>query len=160
MKTSNLIKELESLKYVNRVITEKGMILVHGTYRLIATVREHKSFEMAMVLTDLDINDEQRKELFELISEYAATPVEDRREKTIQEKVSKYIQEYIAESLSFESARDLLECCNLYTIDKREFQGIDMYSEEQLAEYAKIYEWYHNNSNEFIEIWMEASRND
>ncbi|MGM0182201.1 hypothetical protein IGK74_001121 [Enterococcus sp. AZ150] len=78
MKTNELIEELESLKYVNQVVPENGMIVVHGTYRMIATIREHKSFEMAMVLTDLDINDEQRKELFELIYEYVKTPIEER----------------------------------------------------------------------------------
>lgn len=109
MKTSKLIKELESLKYINRVISEKGMILVHGTYRLIATVREHKSFEMAMVLTDLDINDEQRKELFELISEYAATPISERRDKTIEEKAREYIQECVGDNVNFVSCVGKLE---------------------------------------------------
>lgn len=142
MKTSKLIKELDSLKYVNRVISEKGMILVHGTYRLIATVREHKSFEMAMVLTDLDINDEQRKELFELISEYAKTPVEDRRAKTTEEKTREYIQECINENHDFYSCVDNL----IYKLDEeREFE---------------IYSYYHDHSNEFVKMWMEVSKND
>ncbi|MGM0258232.1 hypothetical protein [Enterococcus sp. AZ102] len=142
MKTSKLIKELESLKYVNRVITEKGMILVHGTYRLIATVREHKSFEMAMVLTDLDINDEQRKELFELISEYAATPIEQRKDKTIEEKAHEYIQECVNEDYDFYSCVDnLIYNCN---------EDIE----------SEIYLYYVKNSNEFIKMWMEVSKND
>ncbi|MBC9722243.1 MAG: hypothetical protein H9W82_13370 [Lactobacillus sp.] len=159
MKTSEFIEKVEKLGFTVNVssISGRGLFVKDEYEELIAYVSSEKIGVIDTTCCDFGIlKENQRKQLFNLLTEYAVTPIAERRDKTIEEKAKDYIQEYAADNLSFESARDFLECCSLYITDNREFQSRNMHTEEQLAEYAAIYDWYHEHSAEFIRMWLEV----
>lgn len=170
MKTSEFIEKVEKLEFVSEVEeTESGNInffeeclrLKNRWGKMISTVSLESEFLIDNRFNAYKaLNFNERKKLFDLLTEYAATPIAERRDKTIEDKAKEYIQSYITDDLSFESARDFLECCSLYVTDNRYFQGRYMHTEEELAEYAAIYDWYHEHSTEFIRMWLEVSEDE
>lgn len=176
MKTSEFIREVEKLEFVGAVVEkvhgifgsfEKRLIVRDKTESILATVSIENELMIATRFSSFAfLTMDQRWQLFILLTEYAATPIAERRDKTIEEKAKEYIQEYAADNLSFESARDFLECCHLYFNDEDKDRKylidahLSNYSQERLKECSEIYDWYHENSNNFIKLWLEMSEDE
>ena len=176
MKTSEFIEKVEALEFVGGI--EKKRYEWFREYKNCLTVVSENNIVIATVSTDVEflvgtrfytfysLNVEQRKQLFNLLTEYAATPIAERRDKTIEEKAREYIKEYVSDHLSFESARDFLETVDMYFNNKDENRKylinshLSHYTKEALEEYFEIYDWYRNNSNEFVKIWCEVSADE
>lgn len=163
MKTSEFIHEVEKLEFVDRVfLTESGGILIKNEHGETLVYTNQRKFGIVNTnhVTFEKLKKYQKIILIKILTEYIATPIEQRKDKTIEEKAKDYIESYVIDGLSFESARDFLECCSLYVTNNREFQSRNMHTEEQLAEYSAIYDWYHENSNNFIKLWLEVSEHE
>lgn len=170
MKTSEFIEKVEKLEFVSKVEEkaygvfqnfDKCLIVRGKECEVISTVSIEDEFLIGTRFSSyIILNFKQRKQLFNLLTEYAATPIEQRKDKTIEERVCEYIQECLDDNLSFESARDFIEACSMYVEQSKDFDGSNFYKSEQIDEYAKIYDWYHANSNEFIKLWLEVSGNE
>lgn len=158
MKTSEFIERVEKLGFIEKAKDFNDLILVQAFSGLVCMVSKKKLYSFNTFFSNFEVLVEHKKiKLMEIVLEYASTPIAERRDKTIEEKAKEYIQSYIADDLSFESARDFLECCSLYVTDNREFQSRNMHTEEELAEYSAIYDWYHEHSTEFIKMWLEVA---
>ena len=167
MKTSEFIERVEKLGFIEKAKDFNDLILVQAFSGLVCMVSKKKLYSFNTFFSNFEVLVERKKaKLMEIVIEYAATPIEQRKDKTIEEKTKEYIQSYIADNLSFESARDFLECCHLYfnDEDKNRKYLIDAhlsnYSQERLKECSEIYDWYHENSTEFIRIWLEVAEHE
>ncbi|MGM0260441.1 hypothetical protein [Enterococcus sp. AZ102] len=74
MKKSDFIKKVKALDLVGEIRSERGMLLVGGY----GAVTENRAYEMSTLLNDVYLTEEQQKQLFELLTEYASTPIEER----------------------------------------------------------------------------------
>lgn len=162
MKTSEFIEKVEKLSFIYTVLNDNDYTIIVRSFKgVLMQIREHEYFMIDNFYPAFqDLNDSQRDLLMNVVIDYLKTPISERREKTIEDKAREYIREYASDDLSFESARDFLECCSLYITDNREFQSRNMHTDEELAEYSAIYDWYHENSTEFIKMWLEVSENE
>lgn len=166
MKTSEFIEKVEKLEFVERVdwTCGRGLFVKDEYGEIIAYASPERIGAIDTACREFgNLEKYQKIKLLNLLTEYASTPIEQRKDKTIEEKAKEYIQEYASDHLSFESARDFLECCHLYfnDEDKNRKYLIDAhlsnYSQERLKECSEIYDWYHENSTEFIKMWLEVS---
>lgn len=159
MKTSEFIEKAKQLEFVDMVLNNNDYTIIVRSFKGdLMRLREHEYFMIDNVYPAFDnLNDNQKDLLMDVAIDYLKTPISERKDKTIEEKAREYIQEYVSDHLSFESARDFLECCNLYITDNGDFKNLIMHSYEEIAEYSKIYDWYHEHSTEFIKIWLEVS---
>lgn len=160
MKTSEFIEKVEKLDFIWMTERKDGFIFIRTTNGSVAHISEVKKFCLSLYFDEIFMNDRESETLLNLLTEYAATPISERKDKTIEEKAREYIQEYVSDHLSFESARDFLECCNLYITDNGDFKNLIMHSYEEIAEYSKIYDWYRDHSNEFVELWCEVAADE
>lgn len=162
MKTSEFIREVEKLEFIYTVLNDNDYTIIVRSFRgVLMQIREHECFMIDNFYpTFQDLNDNQRDLLMNVVIDYLKTPISERKDKTIEDKAEEYIQSYVTDDLSFESARDFLECCSLYVTDNREFQSRNMHTEEELAEYSAIYGWYHEHSTEFIRMWLEVAEDE
>lgn len=154
MKTSEFIEKAKKLSFISDVYeTEhkalnsfgKCLILKESDNSIIATIAVESEFLFSIVnlfsgYTDLDFN--QRKQLFNLLTEYAATPISERKDKTIEEKAREYIQECVNENHDFYSCIDNL-----------------LYNDTNARE-SEIYSYYVKHSNEFVKIWCEVAADE
>lgn len=168
MKTSEFIEKVEKLSFIYTVLNDNDYTIIVRSFKgVLMQIREHEYFMIDNFYPAFqDLNDSQRDLLMNVVIDYFKTPISERREKTIEDKAREYIREYASDDLSFESARDFLECCHLYfnDEDKNRKYLIDAhlsnYSQERLKECSEIYDWYHENSNNFIKMWLEVSEDE
>lgn len=152
MKTSEFIEKVKALEFVGGI--EKKRYERFREYKNCLTVVSENNTVIAAVSTDVEflvgtrfytfysLNVEQRKQLFDLLTEYAATPISERRDKTIEEKAREYMKECMNDNLNFYSCVDNL----LFNA------GNDRESE--------IYLYYQTNSNEFVKLWCEVAADE
>lgn len=164
MKTSEFIEKVEKLEFIEKAAERGSSITIYSSNYALARVETDVFYMLDnCYVTYEDLDDCKKNKLMEIVLEYATTPIEERKDKTIEEKAKEYIQEYASDNLSFESARDFLECCHLYfnDEDKNRKYLIDAhlsnYSQERLKECSEIYDWYHEHSIEFIRMWLEVA---
>lgn len=152
MKTSEFIEKVEKLEFVGEVKEEN-----FGTNRkpdkyLISKDKGGQTISIVSIDFEYLVDtrfywytvliSEQRKQLFNLLTEYAATPIEGRKDKTIEDKAREYIQECVNENLDFYSCVDNLEYNARRTEGTRE---------------NEIYSYYVKHSNEFVKMWCEVA---
>ncbi|MGM0183397.1 hypothetical protein IGK74_002362 [Enterococcus sp. AZ150] len=149
MKTSEFIEKVEALEFVNGVVEkvhltfgsfDKRLIVMDETESILSTVSIEDEFSIVTRFysySSLSIH--QRKKLFDLLTEYASTPIKLRKDKTIEEKAREYMKECMNDNLNFYSCVDNLE-----------------YSRSEMRE-SEIYDWYRDNSNEFVKLWCEVA---
>ena len=152
MKTSEFIEKVKALEFVGGI--EKKRYERFREYKNCLTVVSENNTVIAAVSTDVEflvgtrfytfysLNVEQRKQLFDLLTEYAATPISERRDKTIEEKAREYMKECMNDNLNFYSCVDNLE-----------------YNRNEKRE-SEIYQWYRDNSNEFVKMWCEVAADE
>lgn len=173
MKTSEFIEKVEALEFVERVTEGKTFRGIYLEKNLFVQDEDNRVLVRVSVENDCSISTsyevfealefKQRKRLFNLATQYAETPILERIDKTIEEKVREYIKEYVSDHLSFESARDFLETVDMYFNSKDENtkylinSHLSHYTKEALEEYFEIYQWYRDNSNEFVKMWCEVA---
>lgn len=149
MKTSEFIEKVEALDFVGAVVEkahgifgsfEKCLIVSDKKESTLATVSIENEFMIATRFSSFALlTMDQRWQLFILLTEYTATPIEFRRDETIEGKAREYMKECMNDNLNFYSCVDNLE---FNRSEKRE---------------SEIYDWYRNNSNNFVKLWCEVS---
>lgn len=160
MKTSEFIEKVEKLDCVWMAERRGDCIFIRTTKGAVAHVIEESKFGLAVYFDDTYMNDQESETLLNLLTEYSKTPIAERKNKTIEDKAREYIQEYASDHLSFESARDNLECCNLHFQGLKNYDFTKAYTDEQLKEQSEIYSYYVKHSNEFVKMWCEVDADE
>jgi len=152
METSNFISRAEVLDFVGGVkekaigtsiFFEKCLVVEDKEGAIISTVSIESELSIGTRFSSFArLTIHQKERLFDLLTEYAATPIELRRDETIEEKAREYMKECLSDNLNFYSCLDNLE-----------------YSRSEMRE-SEIYDWYRNNSNEFVKMWCEVAADE
>lgn len=155
MKTSEFIKKVEKLEFVSEV--EEGIFGENQHFGKGLLLKNEKGQSISIISIQFEylvdnrfysyvlLDSNQRKQLFNLLTKYAATPIAERKDKTIEDKAREYIQECVNENLDFYSCVDNLEYNARRTEGTRE---------------NEIYVYYVNHSNKFVKMWCEVAANE
>ena len=149
MKTSEFIEKVEALDFVERVTEGKTFRGIYLEKNLFVQDEDNRVLARVSVENDCSISTsyevfenlefKKRKRLFNLATQYAETPIAERRDKTIEEKAREYMKECMSDNLNFYSCVDNLE-----------------FNKSEMRE-SEIYEYYCNHSNKFVKMWCEVS---
>ena len=158
MKTSEFIEKVEKLGFIEKAEDFNELILIQAFSGLVCMVGKKKLYSFNTFCSSFEVLVERKKaKLMEIVLEYAATPISERREKTIEEKAREYITACVNSDCDFFiSIKGLEE--DYIRIEDGLARTTFVY--EETKGNAGIYGWYKENSNEFIKIWSEVSNND
>lgn len=159
MKTSEFIEKVEKLEFIGEVKENNDEIkLISYTDRMIIRLYNNAIGQIDTTWEYFEkLNYSEKKEILSIVYEYVLTPIEERKNKTIEEKAREYIKACVNSDCDFFIIIKGLEE-DYIRIEDGLARTTFMYKETKAN--ADIYEWYKENSNEFIKMWSEVSNND
>lgn len=94
-----------------------------------------------------------REKLYDLLDEYSTTPISERYDTSIEEKVLIFILDCISENIPYNTALVILESSSLHYRCLIPFKMKKPHNYEELKNNHIIYEFYCNNARTFNKLW-------